>query len=88
MRSTDISASSIAVNPRDGSPAQSCELKAGTSPSTEGVVKGTKVEIGCAVVDGKMTLLKLKKRAADRRLALQVGTRGRSGGRPLVMRGR
>jgi hypothetical protein len=59
---TDISATSIAVSPRDGSAAQSCELKAGTSPSTEGVVKGTKVEIGCAVVDGKMTLLKLKKR--------------------------
>ena len=52
---------SITVNPRDGSPPRAARLEAGKPPSTEGVVPGTKVEIGCAVVDGKMTLLKLKK---------------------------
>ena len=38
-----------------------CEIKAGTSPSLEGVAVGTEVEMGCGLVDGKMTLLKLKK---------------------------
>lgn len=52
---------SITVDPRDATPAQSCEIKAGTSPSTEGIAVGTEVEIGCGLVDGKMTLLKLKK---------------------------
>jgi hypothetical protein len=57
-----ISADSITVNPRDGSPAQSCKIVAGKSPSTEGVATGTKVEMGCALVDGQMTLLKLHTR--------------------------
>lgn len=50
---------SITVDPRDGSAAQSCKLAAGSSPSTEGVATGAKVEIGCALVDGQMTLVKL-----------------------------
>jgi hypothetical protein len=54
-------ASSITVDPRDATPAQSCEIKAGTSPSVEGVEVGSDVEMGCGLVDGKMTLLKLKK---------------------------
>ena len=52
---------SITVDPRDATPAQSCEIKAGTSPSLEGVAVGSEVEMGCGLVDGKMTLLKLKK---------------------------
>ena len=56
-----LDAGSIAVDPRDATPAQSCEIKAGTSPSLEGVAVGSEVEIGCGLVDGEMTLLKLKK---------------------------
>ena len=52
---------SITVDPRDATPPQTCEIKAGTSPSLEGVAVGTEVEMGCGLVDGKMTLLKLKK---------------------------
>ena len=58
---SELTDSSIAVKPRDESSAQSCKLKAGSSPSTEGVAVGSKVEIGCGLVDGEMTLLKLKK---------------------------
>lgn len=54
-----ISADSITVTPRDGSPAQSCRLVTGKSPSTEGIAAGTKVEIGCALIDGQLTLAKL-----------------------------
>lgn len=57
-----ISADSITVNPRDGSPAQSCKIVSGKSPSTDGVAVGTKVDVNCALVDGQMTLLKLHKR--------------------------
>jgi hypothetical protein len=56
-----LDAASITVDPRDATPAQSCEIKAGTSPSLEGVAVGSEVEMGCGLVDGKMTLLKLKK---------------------------
>jgi hypothetical protein len=52
---------SITVDPRDATPPQTCEIKAGTSPSLEGVAVGTDVEMSCGLVDGKMTLLKLKK---------------------------
>lgn len=58
-----LDAASISVDPRDATPAQSCDLKAGTSPSTAGVAIGSEVEIGCGLVDGKMTLLKLNKRS-------------------------
>ena len=57
-----LDTASLTVDPRDGTPPQTCELKAGTSPSLEGVGIGSEVEIGCALVEGKMTLLKLKKR--------------------------
>lgn len=56
-----LDAGSITVDPRDSTPAQTCEIKAGTSPSLEGVAVGSEVEMGCGLVDGKMTLLKLKK---------------------------
>jgi hypothetical protein len=56
-----LDAASITVDPRDGTTGQSCDIKAGTSPSLDGVAVGTEVEMGCALVDGKMTLLKLKK---------------------------
>ena len=59
-----VSSDSITVNPRDGSPAQTCKLVAGKSPSTEGAGVGTKVEIGCALIDGQMTLVKLRKRSS------------------------
>ena len=57
-----IAADAITVNPRDGSPAQTCKIVSGKSPSTDGVGVGTKVEMHCALVDGQMTLLKLHKR--------------------------
>jgi hypothetical protein len=57
-----LDAASITVDPRDATPAQACDIKAGTSPSLEGVAVGSEVEMGCGLVDGKMTLLKLKKR--------------------------
>lgn len=58
---SDLTTTSITVTPRDGSPAQTCKLKDGTSPSTSGIAKGTKVEIGCGLVGADMTLLKLRK---------------------------
>lgn len=42
---------SITVDPRDATPAQTCEIKAGTSPSLEGVGVGSGVELGCGLVD-------------------------------------
>lgn len=54
--------SSITVDPKDATPPQSCDIKDGKSPSVEGVAVGTEVEMGCGLVDGKMTLLKLSKR--------------------------
>jgi hypothetical protein len=57
-----LDATSITVDPKDATPPQSCEIKAGKSPSVDGVVVGTEVEMGCGLVDGKMTLLKLNKR--------------------------
>ncbi len=56
-----LDAASITVDPKDATPAQACDIKAGTSPSLEGVAVGSEVEMGCGLVDGKMTLLKLKK---------------------------
>jgi hypothetical protein len=55
-----IGADSITVNPRDGSPAQTCKIVSGKSPSVEGVATGSKVDMGCVLIDGQMTLLKLK----------------------------
>lgn len=57
-----ISSTEIRVKPRDGSSSQACAIVAGRSPSTEGVGPGTRVEIGCGLVDGQMTLLRLHKR--------------------------
>lgn len=56
-----LDASKITVAPRDKTAAQACEIKAGTSPSLDGVAVNSEVEMGCGLVDGKMTLLKLKK---------------------------
>lgn len=58
---SELTDSSITVSPRDGSAAQTCKLAAGRSPSTQGIAKGSKVEIACGLVGGEMTLLKLKK---------------------------
>ena len=52
---------SITVDPKDATPPQTCEIKTGTSPSLDGVAVGTEVEMSCGLVDGKMTLLKLRK---------------------------
>jgi hypothetical protein len=57
-----LTSDAITVSPKDGSAAHSCKLKAGKSPSTEGVAVGSNVEIGCGLVEGEMTLLKLNKR--------------------------
>jgi hypothetical protein len=54
--------SKITVDPKDKTAAQTCDIKAGTSPSLGDVNVGSEVEMGCGLVDGKMTLLKLKKR--------------------------
>lgn len=56
-----LDAAKITVDPRDKTAAQACEIKAGTSPSLGDVKVGSEVEMGCGLVDGKMTLLKLKK---------------------------
>ena len=58
---SQLDTSKITVDPRDATPAQTCEIKEGKSPSLEGVAVGTEVEMGCGLVDGKMTLLKLRK---------------------------
>ena len=58
---SQLDAAKITVDPRDKTAAQTCEIKSGTSPSLEGVAVGSEVEMGCGLVDGKMTLLKLKK---------------------------
>lgn len=52
----------ITVDPRDGQSAQTCELRTGVSPSLDDVKVGSQVEMRCGLVDGKMTLLKLRKR--------------------------
>jgi hypothetical protein len=60
-----LSAGSITVKPRDGSPAQTCAIKAGVSGSTRGVATGDTVELRCGIVDGTMTLLRLNKKRGD-----------------------
>jgi hypothetical protein len=57
-----LSPDSITVNPV-GSDWQTCVIKAGVSPSVTGFAVGQKVEMGCGIVDSKMTLLKLKKKS-------------------------
>lgn len=59
---TEITATSVSVKPRDSSQTQSCARKTGTSPSLEGYAVTTNVEMSCGLVDGTMTLLKIKKR--------------------------
>ncbi|MGZ8686931.1 MAG: hypothetical protein ACXWZP_00740 [Gaiellaceae bacterium] len=56
-----LDSAKITVDPRDKTAAQTCEIKEGTSPSLGDVKLGSEVEMGCGLVDGKMTLLKLKK---------------------------
>lgn len=56
-----LSATSISVKPRDGSPTQTCAVKAGTSPSTSRYENGDGVEMRCGLVSGEMTLLKLSR---------------------------
>lgn len=60
-----LSAGSITVKPRDGSPAQTCAIKPGLSGSTREIEAGDTVELRCGIVDGTMTLLRLKKRGDD-----------------------
>jgi hypothetical protein len=57
-----LSATSISVEPTDGSAAQTCAIKAGVSPSTSKVEVGDTVEIRCGLVGGEMTLLKLNRK--------------------------
>ena len=57
-----LSSSSISVKPNDGSATQTCAITP-KSPSTNGVAAGDKVEMGCATLDGTMTLVKLHKRS-------------------------
>lgn len=60
-----LSATAIGVKPSDGSASQTCALRAGVSPSTDGLVvrtsttPGTRVEMRCGPVDNVMTLLRL-----------------------------
>lgn len=60
-----VDAGSIVVKPRDGSAAQTCKVRDGISPSTAKVKKGDMVEVRCGLVDGELTLLKLKKLRSD-----------------------
>jgi len=57
-----LSSSSISVKPADGSATQTCAITP-KSPSTNGVAVKDKVEMGCATLDGSMTLVKLHKRS-------------------------
>ena len=57
-----LTAEAITVNPV-GADWQTCAIKAGTSPSLDGYAVGQKVEMGCGIVDSKMTLLKLKRKS-------------------------
>jgi hypothetical protein len=59
-----VSTSSLTVKPNDGSSAQTCAVEAGVSPSTANTRVGDTVEMRCGLVDGRMTLLKLSKRAS------------------------
>jgi len=56
-----LSSASVSVAPEDGSPVQTCVLGPG-SPSSSGFSKGQRVEMTCATVDGKLTVVRLKKR--------------------------
>jgi hypothetical protein len=60
-----LSGSSITVKPRDGSSAQTCAIKPNVSGSTRGIEAGDTVEMRCGIVDGAMTLLRLRKRGDD-----------------------
>jgi hypothetical protein len=57
-----LSATSITVKPKDGSSAQTCDVKAGTSPSVARFAKGDGVEMRCGLVGGTMTLLELRRK--------------------------
>jgi hypothetical protein len=56
-----ISAAAVSVAPEDGSAVQTCVVGPG-SPSIAGFAKGQRVEMTCATVDGKLTVVRLKKR--------------------------
>jgi hypothetical protein len=55
-----VSASSLTVTPRSGSPAQTCAVTGGISPSTSKLEKGDVVEMRCGLVSNTMTLLHLR----------------------------
>ncbi|MFN8222677.1 MAG: hypothetical protein U0R50_05435 [Gaiellales bacterium] len=57
---TALSADSITVNAGNAG-AQTCAVVAGVSPSLSGFLISQSVEMSCGIVNGKMTLLKLKK---------------------------
>ena len=52
---------SVAVLPEDGFALQTCALGPG-SPDVSAFTKGQEVEMTCATVDGKLTVVRLKKR--------------------------
>ncbi len=56
-----VSTESVTVSPT-GSDPQTCFVRSGTSPSTSGFSTGQRVEMGCGLLDGKWTLLRLKRR--------------------------
>jgi hypothetical protein len=56
-----IPATSVSVTPEDGSPLQTCALGPG-SPNVTGFTKGQKVKMTCATVDGKLIVVRIKKR--------------------------
>lgn len=56
-----VSSTSLAVAPQDGSPTQTCTVGSG-SPSTSGLAKGQKVEMTCATVNGRLTVVRIRKR--------------------------
>ncbi len=60
-----LSDTSISVSPRDGSPAQTCAIRAGASPSTRRFETGDRVEMRCGLVESVMTLLKLNHKGDD-----------------------
>jgi hypothetical protein len=55
-----LTTDAITVNPL-GANTQTCAITQGVSPSTAGYVVGQKVQMDCGVLNGTMTLLKLRK---------------------------
>jgi len=60
-----LTASAITVRAKNGLAPKTCQIRPGTSPSTANLRVGDRVEMQCGLVEGVMTLLKVKKKGRD-----------------------